>query len=75
MLAFLTTKKLEDRNLTVTEAYLSRDLIAMSLYDNLFNWLVQKINSALSPIIDSSCKFIAIIDMTGFENLEINSLE
>ncbi|XP_040185735.1 unconventional myosin-XV-like [Rana temporaria] len=59
--------------LTVEASIDIRDTIAQSLYALLFDWLLEKGNDWLRPKeTDSS---FGIIDICGFENLGVNSLE
>eukprot|EP01119_Soliformovum_irregulare_P019453 TRINITY_DN6156_c0_g1_i1.p1 TRINITY_DN6156_c0_g1~~TRINITY_DN6156_c0_g1_i1.p1 ORF type:complete len:1408 (-),score=424.58 TRINITY_DN6156_c0_g1_i1:57-4280(-) len=63
-------------SLTVDQALDSRDALAKALYAALFDWLVQAINGKLvskNPLMSN--KFIAILDVMGFEIFETNSFE
>ncbi|CAL1548317.1 unnamed protein product, partial [Lymnaea stagnalis] len=48
-----------------------RDAIAKALYERMSGWLVRKVNDSLKSVKYS----IGILDICGFENLEINSFE
>jgi len=55
------------------EFYETRDILIMKIYDNLFNWIVERMN-----IICNVEKYeykIGILDIFGFEDLKENSLE
>ncbi|XP_025032303.1 unconventional myosin-XV-like, partial [Python bivittatus] len=59
--------------LSVESAIDARDSIAKVLYSQLFDWLLLKINEWLAPLeMDST---VGIVDMHGFEDLGMNSLE
>ena len=61
----------------------NRDSLAKKLYDNLFNWLVLKMNRTILPNeIDNDpegfkeiAKTIGLLDIFGFENFEHNNFE
>ncbi|XP_041432646.1 unconventional myosin-XV-like isoform X1 [Xenopus laevis] len=50
-----------------------RDAISQTLYSLLFNWLLEKGNDWLHP--QRMDKTLSIVDICGFENLGVNSLE
>jgi myosin heavy subunit len=55
-----------------------RDAIAKALYSRLFGWIVMKINKNLQPSDVTSLAHsvtIGILDLSGFENFRMNSLE
>ena len=61
-----------------------RDAFTKSLYENLFNWLVKRLNNAISfdknvkyeDILSDKNRFsIGILDIFGFEVFKTNSLE
>ncbi|OWF39552.1 myosin-IIIb-like [Mizuhopecten yessoensis] len=64
---------------TVGQACDGRDALAKVLYSRLFSWIVAQINIELDPSVDSrnnrSPRTIGILDMAGFENFPVNSLE
>ncbi|XP_048201768.1 myosin-15 [Perognathus longimembris pacificus] len=45
-----------------------------SIYERIFTWLVERMNNILDIKLSRQC-FIGILDISGFEILEINSLE
>ena len=61
----------------------NRDSLAKKLYDNLFNWLVLKMNRTILPkeIEDDPSGFadiaktIGLLDIFGFENFDHNNFE
>ncbi|PKU38222.1 unconventional myosin-xv-like [Limosa lapponica baueri] len=59
--------------LSVEGAIDARDSIAKTLYYLLFEWLLLRINEWLAPW-ESDCA-VGIVDIHGFEDLEVNSLE
>ncbi|XP_050764616.1 myosin XVB [Gymnogyps californianus] len=59
--------------LSVEEAINARDSIAKTLYYLLFEWLLLRINEWLAPW-ESDCA-MGIVDIHGFEDLGVNSLE
>lgn len=73
--------------LSVQQAETSRDSLAVWLYENLFNYLVTKINISLgndsvltndavsNESLDDEFYYIGILDIFGFESFENNSFE
>nr|XP_047920128.1 myosin XVB [Anser cygnoides]XP_047920129.1 myosin XVB [Anser cygnoides] len=59
--------------LSVEGAIEARDSIAKTLYYLLFEWLLLRINEWLAPW-ESDCA-VGIVDIHGFEDLGVNSLE
>ncbi|NXI05086.1 MYO15 protein, partial [Pachycephala philippinensis] len=59
--------------LSVEGAIEARDSIAKALYYLLFEWLLLRINEWLAPW-ESDCA-VGIVDIHGFEDLGVNSLE
>ena len=59
----------------------NRDALAKKLYDNMFNWLVVKMNGTIEPAelsdgnFDSMAKTIGLLDIFGFENFDKNNYE
>ena len=60
--------------LTQREAIRCRDGFAKFLYAQLFRWLVSVLNTSLCPP-DTASHFIGVLDIYGFESLEVNSFE
>ena len=68
------------KNLKPADSLAARDGLAMFMYDKLFSWLVQRLNSSLKETeegktINSSPNWIGVLDIAGFENFPKNSLE
>eukprot|EP00002_Diphylleia_rotans_P018350 TRINITY_DN3556_c0_g2_i3.p1 TRINITY_DN3556_c0_g2~~TRINITY_DN3556_c0_g2_i3.p1 ORF type:complete len:1976 (-),score=412.77 TRINITY_DN3556_c0_g2_i3:1002-6929(-) len=60
--------------LKLSEANYSRDALAKTMYEQLFLWIVGKINALLSDDVEGSL-FIGILDIFGFESFDKNSFE
>ena len=58
-----------------TEFYELRDTLAMKLYESLFLWLVEQMNTFYKTVETNNLLKIGILDIFGFENLQKNSLE
>uniref|UniRef100_A0A7N6FM85 Myosin IXb n=1 Tax=Anabas testudineus TaxID=64144 RepID=A0A7N6FM85_ANATE len=81
----LTKKRIVTAKATIVSPYTLqkaskiRDSMAESLYSALFDWIVLHINHSMlnrRDMEDSvSCLSIGVLDLFGFENLQINSLE
>lgn len=62
----------------------SVEALAKGIYDNMFNWLVAKMNIEILPeakksgdkyteeIFDQTTKTVGLLDIFGFENFELN---
>lgn len=69
--------------LTVDQARDARDTLAKRMYENLFSWLVHKMNIILAEKIPSdaadtdaaSWTSVGVLDIFGFENFAHNSFE
>eukprot|EP01012_Entosiphon_sulcatum_P009428 TRINITY_DN1529_c0_g1_i1.p1 TRINITY_DN1529_c0_g1~~TRINITY_DN1529_c0_g1_i1.p1 ORF type:complete len:1211 (-),score=268.71 TRINITY_DN1529_c0_g1_i1:635-4267(-) len=62
------------KELTPTQALDCRDSLVKALYDEMFQWLVDKINvSAAAP--NAGGNFLGLLDIFGFEDFEVNSFE
>jgi len=71
-------KKKIFKNINFKESANNRDAIAKGVYNQIFLYLAERINSDLSDVEASagtSYLFIGILDVFGFENFEMNSLE
>lgn len=65
---------------THTEAEYGRDALGKAIYDRLFQWIVEKINSAIAVDKKSVSKtyrssVIGVLDIYGFEIFDCNSFE
>nr|XP_026693787.1 unconventional myosin-Va [Ciona intestinalis] len=60
--------------LTHDQALVSRDALAKHMYSKLFDWIVRKVNAALSTTAEQH-SFIGVLDIYGFETFENNSFE
>ncbi|KAJ9151817.1 Myosin i myo5 [Pleurostoma richardsiae] len=58
----------------VAQALATRDALAMAIYYNLFDWIVDRINQSLKARQGTS-NSIGILDIYGFEIFEKNSFE
>ncbi|KAF7792267.1 hypothetical protein EIP86_003303 [Pleurotus ostreatoroseus] len=56
------------------QASSTRDALAKAIYNNLFEWIVSKINISMKPRA-ASAQLIGILDIFGFEIFEDNSFE
>ncbi|CAH1252206.1 MYO5A [Branchiostoma lanceolatum] len=63
-----------EKPLRSSEAMHGRDALAKFLYGQLFDWIVSKINTVLTPQAKES-SFIGVLDIYGFEVFEVNSFE
>nr|XP_027200343.1 myosin-A-like [Dermatophagoides pteronyssinus] len=59
---------------TASEAVVVRDSMAKAMYQNLFNWIIAKLNKKIAPA-NGFRSFVAILDIFGFEVFDNNSLE
>ena len=57
------------------EALTSASALAKSIYGNLFDWLVARINKSLAAGGAGGGTFIGILDIFGFEIFKKNSFE
>nr|CDS31362.1 myosin va [Hymenolepis microstoma] len=65
------------KSLNVQEAVYARDSLAKLIYQQLFNWIVIRCNEALNAPSEPESKenCIGILDIYGFEVMEVNSFE
>ena len=57
------------KQLRPVQAYDARDALVKTLYDQVFGWLVEKINTTLD--VESQCSsWIGLLDIFGFEDFE-----
>jgi len=82
LVAALSTKKITtpDRKVITTpldkeKAESSRDALAKVIYGRMFNWLVKRLNKSTECDSGVSKRFIGILDIYGFEDLETNGFE
>ena len=59
-------------DLSKEEIEVAKNSLSMRLYENLFKYIVEKINNSLCH---NGNKFIGILDIFGFESFEINRYE
>ncbi|CAK9441219.1 uncharacterized protein LODBEIA_P50880 [Lodderomyces beijingensis] len=52
-----------------------RDALAKGIYDNLFDWIVERVNLSLAPSYGAADRSVGILDIYGFEIFEHNSFE
>ena len=68
-----------DRFMTIDQVYNSRDCIAQIIYSKIFDFLIKRVNQAISNLdemkISKVYYKIGILDIFGFENFEVNSFE
>jgi myosin heavy subunit len=65
-------------SLKYSESISFRNVLAKDLYNRIFNWIVKKLNKKLSTNQDKddpNKKYIGLLDIFGFENFTVNSLE
>ncbi|SNX86354.1 probable Myosin I [Melanopsichium pennsylvanicum] len=60
--------------LNPTQAAAARDALAKAIYNNMFDWIVERINRSMNPRIESS-NVIGVLDIYGFEIFDNNSFE
>ncbi|KAL4253614.1 Myosin-1 [Abortiporus biennis] len=63
-----------DVPLNPAQASSGRDALAKAIYNNLFEWIVSKINVSMKPR-SATAQLIGILDIFGFEIFEDNSFE
>ncbi|XP_058534201.1 unconventional myosin-Ig isoform X3 [Ochotona princeps] len=73
-------RELIEKGHSVAEASYARDAFAKAVYQRLFEWVVDKINSIMAakdrdPRRDGKDTVIGVLDIYGFEVLSINSFE
>lgn len=61
--------------LNIVQATAVRDALAKGIYNNLFDWIVERVNLSLKGNGNESSKTIGILDIYGFEIFEQNSFE
>merc|ERR1711973_206062 len=70
-------KKTIVKKINFQDGTANRDAIAKGLYEKIFLFLAKRINDDLSQIDEEAAEylFIGILDVFGFENFKVNSLE
>lgn len=63
-----------DVPLNCTQAIAVRDALAKAIYNNLFDWIVERVNASLKAR-GAAAHTIGILDIYGFEIFEKNSFE
>ncbi|XVE49708.1 hypothetical protein DITRI_Ditri01bG0102700 [Diplodiscus trichospermus] len=63
------------QKLTLSQAIVTRDALAKSIYACLFDWLVEQINKSLAVGKRRTGRSISILDIYGFESFDRNSFE
>ncbi|EJD03816.1 uncharacterized protein FOMMEDRAFT_106001 [Fomitiporia mediterranea MF3/22] len=63
-----------DVPLNPAQANSGRDALAKAIYNNLFEWIVSRINVSMKPR-SATAQLIGILDIFGFEIFEDNSFE
>lgn len=61
--------------LNIVQATAVRDTLAKAIYNNLFDWIVERVNMSLKSSGSLEKKSIGILDIYGFEIFEHNSFE
>eukprot|EP00003_Mantamonas_plastica_P033772 TRINITY_DN989_c1_g2_i5.p1 TRINITY_DN989_c1_g2~~TRINITY_DN989_c1_g2_i5.p1 ORF type:complete len:615 (-),score=246.54 TRINITY_DN989_c1_g2_i5:54-1898(-) len=61
--------------LNYVQATAARDALAKQIYSNIFDWLVEKIDGALSATKGNATKSIGVLDIYGFEIFQMNGFE
>eukprot|EP00917_Polyrhabdina_sp_WS-2016_P017305 GHVP01037358.1.p1 GENE.GHVP01037358.1~~GHVP01037358.1.p1 ORF type:complete len:1568 (+),score=283.78 GHVP01037358.1:43-4746(+) len=73
----LTRKQIRDTysNLTSSQAFSAADSLCKTLYQTIFEFLVNRINKALivTSLTEDQSSYIGILDIFGFENMEPES--
>lgn len=71
-------KEVVEKELNDSQFLNNRDALAKHIYELLFDWILAKMNIALSPPSNTSrdsLRFIGVLDIYGFERMEKNSFE
>ncbi|KAM9796921.1 unconventional myosin-Va [Syngnathus typhle] len=61
--------------MTGQQAIEARDALAKHIYEQMFQWTVHRLNSALRSQAGRAKTFIGVLDIYGFETFERNSFE
>ncbi|XP_039999659.1 unconventional myosin-VIIa-like, partial [Xiphias gladius] len=77
--SFMTNREMVTKPLSSEQAADCRDAFVKAIYNKLFIWIVEKINSVIYKKLTnspkSSCLTIGLLDIFGFENFNTNSFE
>uniref|UniRef100_A0A3B4WNT7 Unconventional myosin-VIIa-like n=1 Tax=Seriola lalandi dorsalis TaxID=1841481 RepID=A0A3B4WNT7_SERLL len=77
--SFMTNRERVTKPLSSEQAAGSRDAFVKAIYNKLFIWIVEKINSVIYKKLTNSPKSsylsIGLLDIFGFENFTTNSFE
>ena len=60
---------------SVHDGAINRDALVKYTYDQLFQWIVRRINRTTSPAKVDDAPWIGILDVFGFESFDVNSFE
>ena len=58
--------------LSVDQANYVRDAFAKGVYERLFKWIVNQLNTSLRPVTQSDKCVLGILDIYGFEIFQTN---
>ncbi|KAK1435680.1 hypothetical protein QVD17_01446 [Tagetes erecta] len=77
LMVVLSTNKTHNMTepLTLQQAADKRDALAASVYQSLFNWLVEEVSTSLKGDKQHTQHTISILDTCGFESLQKNSFQ
>ncbi|XP_074862567.1 unconventional myosin-Vc isoform X2 [Carettochelys insculpta] len=70
----ITTSETVIKPMTKLQALNARDALAKKIYSHLFDFIVERINSALH-FSGKQHTFIGVLDIYGFETFDVNSFE
>jgi myosin-1 len=71
---FLCTGSVYDVPLNPAQAISGRDALAKAIYNNLFEWIVSRVNVSMAPRAEFA-RLIGVLDIYGFEIFDDNSFE
>lgn len=72
----ITKHESVEMKLTVKQAEAAKDAVAKFLYSKVFDFIVKQLNELLAPSKQNiKEKFIAVLDIYGFEKFDTNSFE
>jgi myosin-5 len=60
---------------TPANAEAIRDALAKDMFNNVFNWIVRKLNLTLLPENPKQYTSVGLLDIFGFEDFNVNSIE